>query len=54
MGIPGGAEVKNSPASAGDTQNAGSFPVFGRSLGVANGNPFQYSGLVNSMDRVAW
>ena len=54
MGIPGGAAVKNSPASAGDTQDAGSFPEFGRSPGVGNGNPFQDSGLVNSMDRIAW
>ena len=54
MGIPGGAAVKNLPVSAGDTQDAGSFPEFGRSPGVGNGNPFQYSGLVNSMHRVAW
>ena len=54
MGIPGGAAVKNSPARAGDTQDAGSFPEFGRSPGVGNGNPFQDSGLVNSMDRIAW
>lgn len=54
MGIPGGAAVKNSPASTGDTQDAGSSPEFGRSPGVGSGNPFQYSGLVNSMHRVAW
>ena len=30
------------------------MPGLGRSPGVANGNPFQHSCLVNSMDRRAW
>ena len=30
------------------------FPGLGRSSGVGNGNPFQYSCLENSMDREAW
>ena len=31
--------VKNLPASAGDTRNAGLISGLGRSLGVGNGNP---------------
>ena len=41
----------HSPANAGD---AGSIPGSGRSPGVRNGNPLQYSCLENSMDRGAW
>ena len=43
--------AKNLPANAG---NAGSIPGWGRSLGIANGNPLQYSCLKNFMDRGAW
>ena len=50
-GFPGDAVVKNLPARAGDT---GLIPGSGRSLGVGNGNPLQYSCLENSMDREAW
>ena len=50
-GFPGGCVVKNWPANAGD---AGSIPGLGRSSGVGNGNPLQYSGLENSMHREAW
>ena len=32
----------------------GSIPGLGRSAGVGNGNPPQYSCLGNSMDRGAW
>ena len=46
--------VKNLPANAGDTREAGSVPRSGRSPEVGNGNPFQYSCLENSMDRGAW
>ena len=53
-GIPGGTEVKNLPANAGDTGNLGSIPGWGRSLGRGNGNPLQYSCLENPMDRKAW
>ena len=35
--------VKNLSANAGDARDAGSFPGSGRSSGVGNGNPFQYS-----------
>ena len=60
MGFPGGAVVKNLPANAGiagdagDVGDVGSIPGLGRSLGVGNGNPLQYSCLENSMDRGAW
>ena len=51
MGFPGGAVVKNPPANAGDT---GLIPGSGRSPGEGNGNPLQYSGLEDPMDRGAW
>ena len=37
-----------------DTGDIGSTPGSGRSLGVGNGNPLQYSCLGNPMDRGAW
>ena len=46
--------VKNAPANAGDERDAGSIPGSGRSSGVENGNPFQYSCLENPMDRRVW
>ena len=46
--------VKNLPAKAGDIGDAGSIPGLGRSPGVGNGNPLQYSCLENYMDRGAW
>ena len=46
--------VKNPPANAGDTKDTGSIPGLGRSPGVGNGNPFQYSCLKNSVGRVVW
>ena len=39
--------VKNLPANAGDTGEAGSIPGLGRSPGEGNGNPLQYSCLEN-------
>ena len=51
--FPGGAVVKNLPANAGDTRDACSIPGSGRSPGIGNGNPLQYSCLENSMDRGA-
>ena len=42
--------VKNPPGNAGDM---GSIPESGRSPGVGNGNPLQYSSLGNPMDRGA-
>ena len=49
-----GTVVKSLSASVGDTGDAGSIPGLGRSPGVGNGNPLQYSCLENSMDRGAW
>ena len=46
--------VQNPPANAGDTIDMGSIPGLGRSSGVGNGNPLQYSCLENPMDRGAW
>ena len=45
---------KESACNAGDTGDASSIPGSGRSLGVGNGNPLQYSCLENSMDRGVW
>ena len=46
--------VKNLPANAGDTGDTDSIPGSGRSPGVGNGNPLQYSCLENPMDRGVW
>ena len=42
--------VKNPPAYAGDINDTGYIPESGRSPGVGNGNPLQYSCLENPMD----
>ena len=52
--FPGGTVVKNLPANEGDIGNEGSIPESERSLGVENGNPFQYSCLENFVERGAW
>ena len=54
MGFPGGLVVKESACQAGDTGDMGSIHGSGRSTGVGNGNPLQYSCLGNPMDRGAW
>ena len=46
--------IKNPPANAGDTRDAGSIHGSGRSLGGGNGDPLQYFCLENLMDRGAW
>ena len=43
--------VKNPPANAGDIRDMSSIPESGRALGGGHGNPFQYSGLENCVDR---
>ena len=43
--------VKNLPHDIGDL---GSIPGLGRSPREGNGDPLQYSGLENSMDREVW
>ena len=53
-GFPGGAVVKNLPASAGEETDVGSVPGQGRSPGGGNGNALQHSCLENSMDRGVW
>ena len=50
-GFLDGSVVKNLPANVRD---AGPIPGLGRSPGVGNGNPSQYSCLENSIDRGAW
>ena len=45
---------KNLSANAGDARDTGSILVLGRSSGVGNGSPLQYSGLENYMDIGAW
>ena len=49
--LPRWFTAKNSPVNAGDV---GSIPGSGRAPGEENGNSFQYSCLVNPMDREAW
>ena len=48
---PRGSEGKDSACSMG---NPGSVPGLGRSPGEGNGNPLQYSGLENPMERGTW
>ena len=45
--------VKNRAANAGDTRDMRSIPVSGRSPGVENSNPLQYSCVENPIDRGA-
>ena len=47
-------EVKNPPASVGEEMGAISIHGLGRSPEVGNGNPVQYSCLVNPKHRGAW
>ena len=54
MGFHDGSVVKNPPGNAGDARDASLVPASGRSPGVGNGYPLQYSCLENSMDRGAW
>ena len=54
LGLPGASVVKNLLANAGDSRAAGSIPGLGRSPGVGNANPLQYSCLENSMGRGDW
>jgi len=50
MGFPGSSVGKESICNAGDPN---SFPGSGRSPGVENGDPLQYSCLGNPVDRGA-
>ena len=51
LGFPGGSDGK---ASACNARDPDSTPGLGRSCGVGNGNPLQYSCLENFMDNGAW
>ena len=51
VGPPCGSSSKESACSAGDL---GSIPTLGISADEGKGNPFQYSGLENSMDRIVY
>ena len=51
--FPGNSVVKNPPASARDSGEAGLMAVSGTSPGEEYGNPLQYSCLGNPMDRRA-
>ena len=46
--------VKNPLAYAGDIRDVGSIPGSGKFPGGGYGNPLQYSGLENPMDKGAW
>ena len=48
------AVIKNLPVIVGDARDLCSVPGWGRSPGVGNGNPLQYSCLENPMDRGTW
>ena len=50
MGFPCGSAGKESASNAGDL---GSIPGLGRPPEEGKGYPLQYSGLENSMDRIA-
>ena len=52
-GLPRWRSSKEALANVGDTRDVGSLPALGRSLGVGNGNPLQYSYLGNPIDRGA-
>ena len=55
LGLPmGGAVVKNLPANAGVTGDAGLIPGSGTYLGVGKDNPLNHFGLGNPMDRGGW
>ena len=52
-GFPGGSVVKNLPANAGNTGDAGLIPGLGRFPGEGNGNLLPYPCLENPKDRRA-
>ena len=57
QGFPSDSDAKESACNEGEpcnVQDPGSIPGSGRSSGIGNGNPLQYSCLENYMDREAW
>ena len=45
MGFPGGTMIKNPPSSARNARNSCLMSGSGKSPGIGNGNPLQYSRL---------
>ena len=54
LGFLSGSVVKNPLANSEDARDTGFVPGSGRSPGIGNGNPLQYSCLKNSRDRGVW
>ena len=54
VAFPGGSEVKNWPARAGDTRDVSLMAEGVRSPGERNGSPLQHSYLGNPIDRAWW
>ena len=54
MGFQGSSVLKNPPANARDTGEAGSIPGSRRSPRGGNGNTLQHSCQENTTDRGAW
>ena len=52
--FPCGAVIRNPPVNAKYARDTGSIPGLGRSPGLGNGNPIQYSCLKNPMERRSW
>ena len=50
-GFLSGTVIKNPSTDAGDTEDMGLIPGWGRPLGKGNGYPLQYSCLETSMGR---
>ena len=54
QGLPGGRVIRNPPANARAIRDTSLIPGSGRSLGLKNSNPLQYSCLKNPMDSAVW
>ena len=55
MDFPAGSVIKRiCLPNAGNARDLGLIPGSGRVPGEGNGNPLQYSGLGNPMDRGTW
>jgi len=54
LGFLGGVVVNNPSANPEDTRDPDLIPELGRSPGVGNRNPLQFSCLENAMDRGTW
>ena len=53
-GLPRWFSGKETACQCRRCRDVGLVPGWGRSPGIGNGNPFQYSCLENHMDRGAW